>query len=60
MDEPPLSMGVNCTVMGTVLQLVDIKSTVCSLVAHLLIVDSGSRSDTPVIPNNQLQFRCLY
>jgi hypothetical protein len=54
MDEPPLSMGISCTVMGTVSQIVDIKDTVCSFVVHLLIVDSGSKSDTPVIPNNQL------
>jgi len=60
MDEPPLSMGISCTVMGTVSQLVDIKSSVCSLIVHLLIVDDGSRNDTPVIPNNQLQFSCLY
>jgi hypothetical protein len=40
--------------MGTVSQLVDFKKTVCSFVVHLLIVDNGSRSDTPVIPNNQL------
>jgi hypothetical protein len=54
MDEPPLSMGISCTVMGTVSQLVDFKNPVCCFVVHLLIVDSGSRSDTPVIPNNQL------
>jgi hypothetical protein len=54
MDEPPLSIGISCTLVGTVSQLVDIKNTVCSFVVHLLIVDSGSRGDTPVIPNNQL------
>jgi hypothetical protein len=40
--------------MGTVSQLVDFKNTVCFFVVHLLIVDSGPRSDTPVIANNQL------